>query len=39
VEVVEQQLLVDPGALSDPVDPGAVEAASSELLSGGCDDP
>jgi hypothetical protein len=39
MEVVEQQLLVDPSALGDLIDSRPVEAASGELVTGGGDDP
>ena len=39
MEVVEQQLLVDPSALGDLIDSRPVEAASGELVPGGGDDP
>ena len=38
VEVVEQQLLVDTGALRNVLHPRAVEAAPGELVPGGGDD-
>jgi hypothetical protein len=39
VEIVKQQLLVDPGAPGDLFDTGAIEAAPSELAAGCRDDP